>query len=559
MGKLNSALRGKTIRAGVTGTVNALPTAVTNHQGGPGHALDLKSELFTLAVANFVGENTFYEDGAGRDARYAKLVHDAAIADPEWTADLLTWLRTEGNLRSAAIVGAVEYAAAVPGLNKVRATGSHLSARSVINAVCQRADEPGEILAYHLSRFGRRLPKGVSRGLGDAILRLYTEFTVGKWDSARNAVRFADVIELSSVDNRTRGQAKEPLFRYLLDERPGKHRAPIKGRLDESLPMLAAAATLRADAARNPRVLMDTDRLRAAGLTWQDALSLAGDKVDKAKLWQAIIPTMGFLALLRNLNNFDRAGIDGTTRKAAAERLAKGDKRTLPMQYLTAYYNTVNDYWKPALDDAATVSLANVPTLAGRTLVLVDTSGSMNAPFTSRGRARTDPGVTPVMRWDAAALFGIALGRACAHADVVSFSAAGYNTWPWQTQSRNNAASIPFPLKPGENLLSAVARFRKDAFIGGGTDTGGAVTRHFAGHDRIVVLTDEEVGDFGRGGVFSAVPATTPTYTFNLAGYGHAHAPTTRYRHIVAGLTDSAFAMIAALETRRAGRWPWQD
>ena len=41
-------------------------------------------------------------------------------------------------------------------------------------------------------------------------------------------------------------------------------------------------------------------------MTWEDVLSLAGSVVDKAKLWEALIPSMGFMALLRNVPEFRR-------------------------------------------------------------------------------------------------------------------------------------------------------------------------------------------------------------------------------------------------------------
>ena len=37
------------------------------HEGAPGFARDARSELFLLAVATMVGENTFYENAADRD------------------------------------------------------------------------------------------------------------------------------------------------------------------------------------------------------------------------------------------------------------------------------------------------------------------------------------------------------------------------------------------------------------------------------------------------------------------------------------------------------------
>lgn len=70
---------------------------------------DARSELFLLAVANLVGTDTFYEKGGDRDDRFTTLVRQLAVEDPEWTAGLLGWLRGEGNLRTAAIVGAAEF------------------------------------------------------------------------------------------------------------------------------------------------------------------------------------------------------------------------------------------------------------------------------------------------------------------------------------------------------------------------------------------------------------------------------------------------------------------
>ena len=71
------------------GPVAAQPTpSGRTHEGGAGYAHDAKSELFLLAVANFVGENTFYDKATDRDRRYAGLVQDVAATDPQWTGRL---------------------------------------------------------------------------------------------------------------------------------------------------------------------------------------------------------------------------------------------------------------------------------------------------------------------------------------------------------------------------------------------------------------------------------------------------------------------------------------
>jgi hypothetical protein len=43
-----------------------------------------------------VNENTFYEKAGDRDERYENLVHQVAVADPEWTLEFLRWLRARG-------------------------------------------------------------------------------------------------------------------------------------------------------------------------------------------------------------------------------------------------------------------------------------------------------------------------------------------------------------------------------------------------------------------------------------------------------------------------------
>src|SRR6478735_4865121 len=87
----------------VTGRVPAGRT----HEGAPGYARDAKGELFLLAVSNMSGEDTFYEAATRRDDRYTGLVHEVATADPEWMAAFLGWLRSEANMRSASVVGAL--------------------------------------------------------------------------------------------------------------------------------------------------------------------------------------------------------------------------------------------------------------------------------------------------------------------------------------------------------------------------------------------------------------------------------------------------------------------
>jgi hypothetical protein len=158
-----------------------------------------------------VGEQTFYETAGARDSRYQALVRQVCVADPVWTAGFLAWLRGEANMRSAALVGAAEFVhARLTDEGTDSLTYSLASNRRVIDSVLQRADEPGELLAYWTSRYGRAIPKPVKRGIADAVQRLYTQRALLKYDTASHGFRFADVLDLVHPSTRPASATRWP-------------------------------------------------------------------------------------------------------------------------------------------------------------------------------------------------------------------------------------------------------------------------------------------------------------------------------------------------------------
>lgn len=560
MSKFNTAATRAAVFSPVTSETS--PSSRT-FQGAPGYGRDTKSELFLLAVANMVSENTFYENGHVRDDRYVQLVRDAALADPAWTAGLLRWLRTEANMRSASLVGAAEFLKARLGdkrtptqaaftstpdamrdFNADSTNPMELANRDVIASVLQRADEPAEMLAYWTSTYGRKLPMALKRGVADAARRLYTERSLLKYDTDAHGYRFGDVIDL--VHPTPVSATQSALFKHAIDRRHGR-----TGEITTPLWLLRAHTDLMALPVEQRRAVLAAPdaqlKLNLAGMTWE---SLAGwlQGPMNARAWEAVIPSMGYMALLRNLRNFDEAGVSDEVAATVAAKLADPAEvlrsRQFPMRFLSAYRAAPSLRWSYPLEQAITLSLGNIPHVAGRTLILVDTSDSMNEGFSKDGT---------LMRWDAAALFGIALASRCAAADVVSFSMA------MTFQGRDYEHTKVFPVQQGESLLRAVERWKTGGyFIGAGTDTAGALRKHFrlSYHDRVVILTDEQAAGFDVGRV---LPPSVPLYTWNLAGYEHGHAQSgVRNRHTFAGLTDQAFRMIPLLESGRDGAWPWE-
>lgn len=512
------------------GPIAAQPTASgRTYEGGAGYAHDPKSELFLLAVANFVGENTFYEKANDRDRRYAGLVRAVAVADPQWTARLLRWLREDANMRSASLVGALEAARAmvdadVPG------------ARQIVDSVLQRADEPGEALAYWTSRYGRAVPKPVKRGIADAVARLYTQRSLLKYDTGSHAFRFADVIDLVHPAPGADKPWQGDLYRHALDRRHDRDND-----IPASLTMLAANAALRRAAAGDPAVLLDPDTLARAGMTWEDVLSLAGSTVDKARLWTAQIPSMGYMALIRNLRNFDEAGVDDEVAARVAARLADpaevARSRQFPYRFLAAYQQVRSLRWGPALDTALQLSLANLPALPGRSLILVDTSASM-----SMGGVSARSTMSPVK---AAAVFGVALAARGERVDLHGFADGVF---------RHEVAR-------GASVIREVDRFvARVGEVGHGTRIAESIKATLRGHDRVFVISDMQTFAPGpyTGNVTEVVPRGTPLYGFNIGGYGVTAFDAGEPNRIeFGGLTDATFRMIPLIEAGRNADWPF--
>ena len=506
-------------------TVSAVPDTKT-HEGAPGFTRDAKSELFLLGVANMVSEDTFYEKGVARDKRFEELVAEVAATDPGWLFGFLPWLRREANMRSAPVVGA---AIAVKTLKDLGTPGS----RKLIASVMGRADEPGEFLAYWISRWGDKLPQPVKRGVADAALRLYNQRSLLKYDTVGKGLRFSNVIQLTHPQPKTAEQRE--LFKFAMDR---VYKDAVE--MPELLRTAAKENKFRKAIAEPDFSWQDfllrpdrSDVIREAGLTWEDLIPRVPAHL-KVQAWEALIPTMGYMALLRNLRNFDEAGISMRAKALVSGRLADPEQvaksKQFPYRFLSAYKALSSLTWGPALETALDLSLANVPEFPGRTLVMVDRSGSMFPGWSGANREG-------ISRAEQAAIFGVAVAlRNLGRVDLVEFGSSARRV----------------TVKRGDSLLKTVNTAFHDL---GGTDprTGLAL---FDSHDRVIIITDEQF-HFGYAGM---VPASTPIYTFNLGGYKPGGSPSgAANRHTFGGLTDAAFKVIPLLEVAASQKWPWED
>ena len=521
-------------------STNEVSTTET-YNVGAGFERDAKSELFLLGVSSF-NEDMYYESASLQMTRVKELVSKVLESDDgvAWLAGFTKWLRADANIRSMSIAIALVTA-------KTMLDQGITGSRSIVSNVLQRADEPAEAIGFWYTNYGRKLPQPVKRGIADAAKRLYNERSVFKYDSDSKAIRFADVIQLVHPDPSSLKQSA--VFKFALDRRYNDKALPtvkVKGRDGEivefTLNVAAEREKVKSLGGVELRKLANegklTEYLKSSGMTWESLSSIIDGGMD-AKAWEAVIPTMGYMALLRNLRNFLNAGVSTEVLDQIAARIADPDEvaksKQLPFRFWSAYKETEHsNQFSLAIERAFDASLVNVPALSGRTLILVDMSGSM----WGRMSAKSD-----LMRHDAAALFGAALAKRADEADLVRFG--------------SGSEAIKFT--KSTSVLKLKDKLTKDL---GGTDLGRALTKHYKGHDRVIILTDEQYNAVYYGCWSPVDPSTIvpdkPIFIWNLAGYEPAGMGQPNV-YVSGGLSDAAFGYIDTVSRAANAEWPWLD
>ena len=219
--------------------------------------------------------------------------------------------------------------------------------------------------------------------------------------------------------------------------------------------------------------------------TWEVALSAAGadNGVSKREAWTRLVTEnkLGALALLRNLRNLREAGVDEKLVLSALESM--NTQRVLPFRFLAAARYAPQ--WEPALEAAMLKCVAEQSKLAGKTVLLVDVSGSMMAPLSRRSE---------MLRTDAAYGLAVLLREIGERVAVYSFS--------------DNLVEVP--ARRGFALRDAIDVSQRH----NSTQLGNAVEKLNRNEkcDRLIVITDEQAHD--------TVPNSQGQgYVINVASY----------------------------------------
>lgn len=219
---------------------------------------------------------------------------------------------------------------------------------------------------------------------------------------------------------------------------------------------------------------------------------------------------LGYMALLRNLRNMEAAKVDRSLIKTALTTGAAKSK-ALPFRFISAAKHAPG--FSAVLDNAMKVAMSAMPTIKGRTVVVVDTSGSMESKVSGRSE---------ISRYDAAVALAILCVGVCEDARVVGFG----------TECKE------IPARAGLGLYDALNAVRYE--LGYATNLGRAA--QFAaniGYDRLIVITDEQSRDrvpdpVGKG------------YVVNVASYenGVGYGPWTH----IDGFSENTIKFIQELE-----------
>jgi len=424
------------------------------HQGAAAARMSAEQALRRSVLSCLLWEREFYEEGESIAQRILALCEKVA---PVTIAELAVEAREQYHLRHVPLLLASALAR--------HARGDAIVANT-IHRVIQRADELTEFVVVHALLNGvtpdkvkNKLSSQIKKGLARAFTK-FDAYQLAKYDRA-NVVRLRDVLFLC-------------------------HAKPV----DDS----------QADVWKK----LVSNELQAPD-TWEVALSGGADAKDTFERLMRE-EKLGYLALLRNLRNMNEAGCDeGLVREALLAR--RGAHRVLPFRYLAAARACPR--YEDTIDQALVASIAEARVFPGKTIVLVDVSGSMQAPLSQR---------SDLSRLDAGAVLASVITG-----DVRVFS---FSQHLREVPPRRGMAGV-------DAILNSQPR--------GATYLGMALqTLMKERHDRLIVITDEQSADD------VPLPVAKHSYMINVAsakngvGYGE-------WIHID-GFSESIFRFIQEYE-----------
>lgn len=493
--KLRSTLAGMQPQANLVEAV-AIPKPDTkNRQGHAAYSQDKWLRLLTM-LNTLKLENQFYRSETETMRELKALVDECAKEDAYFVAQAIVYSRCVGEgMRSINHLAASYLAPHCAGQEWAKRFYSLWNKRTQSGGTLFRPDDMAEIIACFSALNGTKVTNAMKKGFADALEQL-DAYALLKYKSS-----LVDVINLVHPDPRKSAAVAE-----------------VNG---EKVPVLTAIM-------KGLSVSADTWEVAQSDAGQEVAKAVKDGKIDKSEAetilkeakadnWDALLTEgkLGVLAALRNIRNVLKTVNKGdTVKKLSAllsnpEAIRKG--KIMPYQIDLAHEVTISEFSDSNAREIAQALLKGyesaVPNLAemlpGKTLVMVDFSGSMWTPMTdgSRGGKRYRSQCA-----DKAALIAATIAKAT-NGDIVRFgSSAEYVNW----NANSDVFTIANAMKKGMGGTSLSAAWA-------------AAQRSGRQYDRVFILSDNECN---RGSSYKAYESYTRAcgspyvYSVDLAAYG---------------------------------------
>jgi hypothetical protein len=380
---------------------------VFTYNGARAANISLEQQLERSVMSCLLFEGTFYEDGKDVSLRILDL---ASKVKPEQVAELAAKARTEGNLRHVPLILAVALA-----------KRKKLNSDTVYN-ILNRPDEAGELIALYWKEEGKKpLPAQMKKGIAEAFNK-WDSYQISKYRALDSDIKLRDVLFLTHPNPKN---------------------------------------NLTKDAKKMPQVYKKLANNTLEGAeTWEKK---ASEGEDQKKVFTNLIKEnkLGALAMLRNLRNMQQAGVDASVIKQGITNM--NIEKVLPFRFITAAKYAPE--FEPELEEAMLKCLNLEDKLPGKTILLVDVSGSMTSSISNHSE---------MSAIDAAAALAILLREKCEDVRVYTF----------------NTSAHVVPARHGFALRDAIIKS-----VSGGTSLGASLKMVPTDYDRMIIITDEQSND----------------------------------------------------------------
>lgn len=343
--------------------------------------------LRRAVLANLLWEDVAYMDGQSVAGEISRLI---PLCAPEEVYQLALEARQKQKLRHTPLFLASEMC---------KHEGHRSFVSKLLPQIITRADMLTDFLAIYWRDGKTTVSSQARKGLAEAFHN-FDEYQFAKYDRDA-AIKIRDVMFLSHP--KAKDEAEQMLFKKI------------------------------------------ADRQLATPDTWEVALSSGADKKES---WTRLISErkLGALATLRNISNMMKAGVDKTIIAEAIRNMKTS--MLLPLDFYKSA--NMNPEFEREIEGAMFKAYENLPKLPGRTLFIVDVSGSMASRVSAESNFR---------RIDVAGVMALLASIQCEDFELVL--TAGDDS-----QCVHSSKWIQYPEK-GFNLVKNMFSYKDEIGYGG--------------------------------------------------------------------------------------------